>query len=56
MRRLEQSKGRWPAVAEGSGVPYRTVQKIAQGEIADPGVSSVQKLADWFREQEGQAA
>jgi transcriptional regulator with XRE-family HTH domain len=51
LERLEASKGRWSAVAEGSGVPKRTLEKIARREIADPGVSHIQKLADWFREQ-----
>lgn len=45
---LERTKGRWPAVAEASGVPYKTLTKIAQREIADPGVSHIQKLADYF--------
>lgn len=53
---LEAWKGRWTAVAEGSGVSKRTLEKIASGEIADPGVSHVQKLHDWFREREKAAA
>ena len=36
-------------VADGSGVPRRTVEKIARREIDDPGVSNVQKIADFFR-------
>ncbi len=47
--RLEATKGRWTAVAEGSGVSKRTIEKIARAEIKDPGVSHVQKLADYFR-------
>lgn len=49
LERLEASKGRWPVIAEGSGVPYRTVQKIAARLIEDPGVSHIQKLHDYFR-------
>jgi len=49
MRELEASKGTWPEVAEGSGVSHRTVEKIARREIADPGVSHVEKLAAYFR-------
>lgn len=49
--KLESSKGKWSAVAEGSGVSYRTLEKIARGEIKDPGISHVQKLADYFRAQ-----
>ena len=49
--RLESSKGKWPAIAEATGVPYDTITKIAQGTIEDPGVSKVQKLANYFRER-----
>lgn len=50
--------GRWTyrQVADGSDVSRRTVEKIARREIADPGVSHVEKLARFFREQERQAA
>lgn len=39
-------------VADGSGVPKRTVEKIARKEIEDPGVSSIEKLAGFFRAQD----
>lgn len=51
---LQAWKGRWTEVAQGSDVSKRTIEKIASGEIADPGVSNVQKLHDWFRAQEPQ--
>ena len=35
-------------VAAGSGVPYSTVTKIAQGSVKDPSVHTVQRLADYF--------
>lgn len=54
--RLEAWKGRWAEVAEGTEISKRTIEKIASGEHADPGVSRVQKLHDWFREQEKAAA
>ena len=38
-------------VAAGSGVPYSTVTKIAQGSVKDPGVHTVQRLADYFAKQ-----
>jgi transcriptional regulator with XRE-family HTH domain len=38
-------------VAAGSGVPYSTVTKIAQGSVKDPGVHTVQRLADFFAKQ-----
>lgn len=55
LAQLESSKGKWAAVAEGSGVSYRTLEKIARREIKDPGVSHVQKLADYFRAQSSAA-
>lgn len=51
LQELDKAKGRWPQVAEGSGVPYKTVTKIAQRETLDPGVNNVQKLADYFHGQ-----
>jgi hypothetical protein len=44
-------KGRWPEIAEASGVPLRTLEKIARKESPDPRVSSVQALFDYFRSQ-----
>lgn len=51
MAQLAASKGTWPVIAEATGVSNRTIQKIASGEIADPGVSHIEKLAGYFREQ-----
>ncbi len=51
MERLQQTKGKWPMVAAGSGVSLRTLDKIARGEIKDPGVSHIEKLAGYFRAQ-----
>lgn len=45
---LQAWKGRWSAVADGSGVSLRTVEKIARKEIKDPGVSHIEKLAGFF--------
>lgn len=36
-------------VALMSGVPYSTVTKIAQGDIKNPGVHTVQQIADFFQ-------
>lgn len=52
VRRLRQTKGDWPAVSSGSGVPYSTVAHIAQGRIADPRVSTAQALFDYFGRRE----
>lgn len=52
LTQLEASKGQWAAVAEGSGVSKRTLEKIARREVRNPGVSYVEKLARYFREQD----
>lgn len=52
MAQLAQSRGRWPEVADGSGVSKRTIEKIARREIESPNVHHVQRLADYFREQD----
>lgn len=49
MDQLQQSKGRWPEVAKGAGVPKRTLEKIARREIVDPGISHIEALAQYFR-------
>lgn len=49
--KLAASKGKWTEVAEGSGVPKRSIEKIARREWLDPGVSQIEKLARYFREQ-----
>lgn len=38
-------------VAAGSGVPFSTVSKIAQGVVKDPSVHTVQRLYDYFAAQ-----
>ena len=50
--RLQASKGRWPVIAEESGVSKRTIEKIARREIPNPGVLTVETLAAYFRERE----
>lgn len=52
LERLEGSKGQWPRVARESGVSRRTIEKIARKEVKDPGVSLIEKLAAYFRENE----
>jgi hypothetical protein len=45
---LNARKGRWSDIALGSGVPKRTLEKIARREIENPGVKHIQQLADYF--------
>lgn len=39
-------------VASGSGVPFSTLSKIAQGRIKDPSVHNIQRLYDFFNKRE----
>lgn len=50
-RELARTRGRWAEVAKSSGVPYHTLTKIAQGTVADPRISTVQLLVDYFASQ-----
>jgi predicted transcriptional regulator len=53
---LDEHKGHWPAIAQASGVPYRTVQKIGSGKVRLPRIDNLEKLARHFRELPQQAA
>jgi len=55
-RRLEESRGYWPQIAASTGVPYFTITNIAQGKTEDPRVSTLQKLVDYFRARDAEAA
>ena len=48
LRNLESNKGRLREIAAESGVPYSTISKINQGITPNPGVNTVQALADFF--------
>jgi hypothetical protein len=41
-------RDQWPEVAESAGVALGTLRKIAWRQIKDPGVSHIQKLAEYF--------
>jgi len=62
---LNYVRGRLPApnarerleeIANGAGVPYHTLLKIAKGETEDPRVSTVESLLRYFRDEEARAA
>lgn len=54
--RLETTSLTYQQVADGSGVPKRTVEKIARQEIEDPGVSHIEKLERFFRGHEARTS
>ena len=49
LEELQRHKGQWQVVATATGLSKRTIEKIAAGEIADPGVTKIEKLAQYFR-------
>lgn len=51
MENLQATKWRWPQVAAGSGVPCRTLEKIARRETKNPKIQTIEKLATYFRDQ-----
>lgn len=52
LARLQATKGRWPSVAEKSGVSIRTLSKVARREVQYPRINTLEKLARYFREAE----
>ena len=46
---LGSKKGRWPVVAEDTGLSYHWVQKFAMGKIPNPGMKNLQILFDYKR-------
>lgn len=52
MSHLDAKRISQRVVAEGSGVPFSTVCKIAQRQVKEPSVHTVQRLADFFRATE----
>lgn len=48
---LDARKGRLPEVAKATGISYRTLQKIHQRVVKNPGVTHIQHLHDYFRAQ-----
>jgi len=56
MAHLRAKRIKQREVAAGSGVPFSTLAKIAQGQIAAPNVHHVQALYDYFVAQTEEAA
>lgn len=48
VRRLQESKGTWPLISDQSGVPLRTIEKIARREYKSHRLSTIEPLADHF--------
>jgi transcriptional regulator with XRE-family HTH domain len=44
LRKLEERKGDWQAVASASGVSYSWLSKFANGHIPNPGYATLTRL------------
>ena len=53
---LEERKGGWPEVEKATGIPYRTIQNIAQGRVKHPSVGTVEKLHYYLTETKTNSA
>lgn len=53
---LNARKGTWPSIAADTGVPRSTIAKIAGGQTPNPGVQTVEQLAEHLRLLERQEA
>lgn len=49
LAQLQETKGHWAVVAKKTGISKRTIEKIAGGQIEDPGVRKIERLAEYFR-------
>jgi hypothetical protein len=57
---LEARKGNWPEIAKAMSPDnwksyYSWMEKVARGQIPDPGVNKIQDLANHFRGQRAAA-
>lgn len=52
---IDARKSKLIVISRDSGVPYETLKKIAHRRTPNPGVLTVQMLADYFAQQESQA-
>lgn len=44
--RLNELKGRWPEIADASGVSYSWLQKFARAEITNPTIDTLQAVVN----------
>lgn len=47
-QRLAAQKGDWPRLCAETGLTYWWLTKFAQGRIAEPGLSKIERLAEWL--------
>jgi transcriptional regulator with XRE-family HTH domain len=45
---LGRRRGTWREICAETGINYSTLQKIAQGQVTNPGVNTVELLHDYL--------
>lgn len=48
---LRAHEGEWRTIARDTGLGYHWLVSLANGRIADPGVTRIEKLLAWGRER-----
>ena len=48
---LEQRRGEWPAIANGSNVSYSWLSKFVNGHIPNPGYTTLKGLHEYLSKQ-----
>lgn len=49
LAQLDKTRGDWPSVSRGSGVPLPTVRKIGQRVATNPRICTIEQLAAFFK-------
>ena len=52
MRWLETQRGSWREIADETGLGYQWLTALMQGDIQDPGVRKIERLARLMRERQ----
>jgi predicted transcriptional regulator len=55
-RLLDERRGSWPEIQKQTGIPYRTIQNIAQGAVQHPSVETVERLHHYLTQPAGDNA
>jgi hypothetical protein len=53
---LDARRGSWPEIQRETGIPYRTIQNIAQGKVENPAVGTVERLHHYLTHEAGDTA
>jgi len=50
---LQSKKGKWPAIADASGLNYWWIQRFGQGRIPTPSHQKIKKLSEYATSLDG---